>query len=182
MSADELSLRFNVTVTDVRKCDAVRQKLGLPPLDVRFRMMNAVLPDLTNSRQRWRIYLRSLGLAQLVSLSAWCVCAIWLAATLVASGTLIAVYVEHSRHYYPHLYRYSSGEGAADPNGLGEPAANASLAILEVIRGGASSAAAAQAAAAVLGSSEPRAAEQVVAALLAAQENDAAGALSLIHI
>lgn len=71
MPEEALALRFNVTVGEVRRCDAARAKLRLPPLDTRFRPMNAVLPDWRGSRRRWRLYLRGLQLPQLLSLSGW---------------------------------------------------------------------------------------------------------------
>jgi len=155
MSEDELSRMFHVTVADVRKCDAVRTKLRMPPLDMRFRCLNAVLPDVRNWGQRWRLYLHGLGLRQLLAASAWCVCALWLAATLIAAGTMVGVYVGHHRHYYPQLYRYpdssTPGQGLQKSGyeyraqgyisgqaGLIElsGAINSSLPILEIIRQG----------------------------------------------
>lgn len=74
-------------------------------------------------------------------------CTLWLAATLIAGGTLIAVYVEHHRHYYPQLYRYAQQSAGADGSGGGRGGEgallydNTSLPILDVIRGASATAA-----------------------------------------
>lgn len=75
-------------------------------------------------------------------------CALWLAATLIAGGTLAAVYVQHHRTFYPQLHAHSQqlsgaggplGEGGAlrgrGQGAAGAGALNQSLAVLEVIRG-----------------------------------------------
>mmetsp|Transcript_10126 Transcript_10126/g.27567 ORF Transcript_10126/g.27567 Transcript_10126/m.27567 type:complete len:284 (-) Transcript_10126:94-945(-) len=140
MSQRQLAGRYHVTVSDVNTVAQVRDKLGLPPLDTAFKAFNGILPNPGEAVVRWGQWLDGLTTPQLVMGSGACVFGLWLAATVIAGSTFVAVYVQHHRHFYPRLWGNESPASQANLTDDRAPRfetidlTNASLGVLGALR------------------------------------------------